>query len=752
MTKECLRACVLGLAMVLSGCRDGGVQDCLDLAAAEKPEEAAVACERVFAEGGDPRTGAAVARAHYALGDQEAVLAWVERLEKAGKAEAGVASLAAGIHWQRGEKELADRALRRDLAAYESAGDAGGMADCLYGLFYFAWETSRYREALGFATRSFDKAVEAGDAVRQAKATEGLYTLLRDLGDLAGARRALDAAAGLGGRGAPLERARFLINGGLLRLDEGRPALARHDLELAVALAAGDDRLLRYAHLDLVQVNLDLGDVDRAERHLAAARKHADPQGPQASLLYFQARVELARGRFAAAAKTLDTALVEAPPSELAWELEYQKGRAAEAQGDLYAAEAAYERAAAVVEEMRRSLALDDFKAWLLDKKRAPLESLFRLQAHAGRTLDALATAERAQARTLLDAFVSAASTADAADRLETLQELIPAMSASSVATVRPIRESLEEFGDRHGLVYFEAGDEVWLITVAARQARLRRLAATAGEVRDLGDRFLARPADAATAEKLGRILLPAGALPERGEILYVVADGALGNLPFAALRHDGSYLVERHALVVTPSLSALAALEDHHGRYAGPTVLADPRGDLPGAALEGAEVGKLLGVSPLTLRQATSRALAGASSAGVLHLATHTGLGPRGPWLRLADRDVHAGEIVAGRIGPRLTVLASCASGVRPGRQMWGSVGTAFLAAGSRAVLSSLWSVEDRLARGFLHGFYAQGGAADPVEGLARAQRVAIGRGRSPMEWAPYVVLGSGLPLNDAF
>src|SRR4030095_958313 len=103
----------------------------------------------------------------------------------------------------------------------------------------------------------------------------------------------------------------------------------------------------------------------------------------------------------------------------------------------------------------------------------------------------------------------------------------------------------------------------------------------------------------------------------------------------------------------------------------------------------------------------------------------------------------VTPGEIVAGRIGPRLTVLASCASGVRPGRQMWGSLGAAFLAAGSRAVLASLWSIEDEQARELVLRFYAEGGAADPLGALARAQRVAIRRGQSPIYWAPFVLFG---------
>jgi CHAT domain-containing protein len=209
---------------------------------------------------------------------------------------------------------------------------------------------------------------------------------------------------------------------------------------------------------------------------------------------------------------------------------------------------------------------------------------------------------------------------------------------------------------------------------------------------------------------------------------------------------------VEDHALVSIPSLSALTVLEGSGREHRGPPlVLADPQGDLPAARTEGLEVARLLGGAPRIAGTAVSAELRKASGARSLHLAAHTGLGPGGAWLQLADRRVGASEIVKGRIGPRLVVLASCASGVRPGRQMWGSLGAAFLAAGSRAVLASLWSIEDEPSRDLVLRFYREGGASDPAAALARTQRVAIGQGLSPQQWAPFVLFGSDRPLSEA-
>lgn len=757
---------IFGLALAAAplGCRQGHLRACTDLLDAGRYAAAAARCERVYADEGDPRAGAAAARAHYFLGHGDAVLAWARRLE-GGPAEAGLHSLAAAVHQERGEVELAEKEYRRDLALHRAAGDDWRAAGTLYRLFYLSWQASRYREAFELAAQTMAAAERAGDRQSRRLAAQALYIVLYAVGDLEGARRALEAEHQLDDAGDRTAQARFLANRGGLLLDGGRLALARRDLEQALATAAGDgDRLFfRSVHLNLVQLHLNLGNPGRAAHHLEEAWKHAEPEGPAAtSLLYYRARVDLARGRPAAAARSLEKALSADPVPDWEWDLAYQLGRVKQAEGDSRGAEAAYERSAEIIEEMRRSLAFDELKSWLLDRKRRPFESLFLLQARSGRAEEALRTAERIQARTFLDAFLHTASppataprpwAAEAtAGRLEVLQSLLPAMSRSPVAALRALDRVLASFGERHALVYLEAEDELWLILVTGRRISLRPLAVSPAEAAGLVGRFLAHPDDLETAGRLGEVLLPAGSLPPAGTTLYVAADGALGNLPFAAVRRSGRFLVEDHAVVLIPSLNALAALEGQARGRPGPAVaLADPRGDLPAAAAEAAAVGDLLRARVRLSGQATLAELEETAGARVLHLAAHTGLGPRGPWLRLADRDVTAADVVTRRIGPRLVVLASCASAVRPGRQMWGSLSAAFLAAGSRTVLASLWSVEDERTRELVLRFYAEGGVADPAGALARAQRVAIRQGLSPKHWAPFVLQGSARPFNDA-
>jgi tetratricopeptide (TPR) repeat protein len=755
-------SCALGLAALVAGCRQSGLAGCLDQVAAKRYQAAARQCAAVFTASGEPRAGAEVVRAHYYLGQEKEALAWAARLVKAGKVAPGVWTVVGIFDQQRGETAAAEQDYRRDLAVCRAAGDHGRAADVLYRLFLLSWRRFTYRQTFLIASEAVQEATEAGDREREARSDQALYTSLFEVGDLAGARQALDMADGLIPERARADRAHFLNNRGTVLTAEHRFGLARHDFEQALSLDTGSEaEFSRGILMDLTEVSLDNGDAEGAARYLKQAWEHLEPgQKPAPSLFYYRSWVDQARGHLAEAAQDLAPVLRPDLDPEWGWKVAYQQGQVAEARGDAGTAEAAYERAIDVLEEMRRGLSFDELKFWLLEEERHPFEALFRLQARSGRAAASLATAERAQARTFLDAFLHATSAGtpdgkawspDAAnERMTGLESLLPAMSESPVAALQPLDRVLATLRDRDGLLYFEAGDELWLIAVRGPRLQLWKLAAPAAEIRDLADRFLGHPDDASLATRLGEILLPAGALPETGRPIYVVADGRLGNLPFAALRSQGRFLVEDHGIVLVPSLNALAALEAPRAAPSQPAVvLADPRRDLPAASAEAAEVARQLGGTAWTAGEATAGHLREAARSRTLHLATHTGLGPGGAWLQLADRRVTASEIVAGRIAPRLVVLASCASGVRPGREMWGSLGASFLAAGSHAVLASLWSVEDQPTRELVHRFYAEGGEADPGAALARVQRVAIRQGLSPHLWAAFVLFGSDRPLD---
>ena len=107
------------------------------------------------------------------------------------------------------------------------------------------------------------------------------------------------------------------------------------------------------------------------------------------------------------------------------------------------------------------------------------------------------------------------------------------------------------------------------------------------------------------------------------------------------------------------------------------------------------------------------------------------------------------------------LVVLSACSSG--QGRATADGViglGRAFLQAGARAVVMSLWAVSDEVAAVFFRHFYAalldESGANDAAQALGAAarltrddlklQRIAGEAGPLPpdtVNWAPFVVVG---------
>lgn len=747
-------AALTGLAI---GCGGASGQRCTALFERGAYAAAALRCGEVFEVAGDRRYASLAARAQQHLGRSDEALAWVERAGD-DPAAADLWRLAADIRRQRGEPALALVAGRRELELRRRNGEHARASGASYELFYDAWAAADYGAALGFARDSLVDAERSADRAVEARALQALVMVLYEIGDLERARRVLAEAAR---RVAPEERAdraRLLVYEGLVQLNSGRAALARDAFDRALALAAESDEpvarvFLRSTHLNLVKAHLELGVLERAEAHLAAAEANAEPGIPSPALLYYRSRVLHARSRLAEAAELVDAALAAAPDPAWTRDLEVQRGILAEARGDFAVAEAAYRRAADGLDAMRAGLGADELKSWLLDHRRRPFEALFRLQARSGHELEALATAERARARSFLDAFVAATSEAGtgggdfavtAGRRFDALDALLPSLRESPAVALGPIESALSAIGDRHLLLYVEAGDELWRFAVAAGRVDLQRLATTPSTVDRLVRRFVARPDDRAAAAALGELLLPASSTTPAGATLHVAADGALGTLPFGALRVGDRFLVEHRTIAYVPSLHAMAALVRSPSAAAGdPVVLGDPRGDLPWAALEAQQVGRRLGVTPRLGRDAGLAALAAPRGTGVLHLATHSGVGPTGPWITMAEGEVAAGTVVAGAPAPRLVVLATCASAARRGRGLDGTLGAAFLAAGSQAVLASLWSLEDRAAYELVLGFYDEGGSVEPAAALARAQRRLIAAGRPASSWAPVIVLG---------
>ncbi len=101
---------------------------------------------------------------------------------------------------------------------------------------------------------------------------------------------------------------------------------------------------------------------------------------------------------------------------------------------------------------------------------------------------------------------------------------------------------------------------------------------------------------------------------------------------------------------------------------------------------------------------------------------------------------------------GCELTVLSACVTNVGPQRPLEAGVtlAGAFLGAGSRGVMASCWSVDDRATAELMGAFFgavrAPGGKPVAYPDALRAARLAV-KGKpgweAPFFWAPFVYLG---------
>ena len=250
---------------------------------------------------------------------------------------------------------------------------------------------------------------------------------------------------------------------------------------------------------------------------------------------------------------------------------------------------------------------------------------------------------------------------------------------------------------------------------------------------------------------------------------LTIIPHAELHYLPFAALiETDGPprFLVQRYQLSLAPSASVWIGLGKAMGRGTGSGRLAlAPHLDrLPASGQEVATFGRVGGsdVRVLTGAAATEAAFGReAPTRRLIHLATYGVLNKQNPlfsFIDLAPNGRHDGRLEAHEVFgltlvADLVVLAACqtalASGamtdVPPGDD-WVGLSRAFLTAGAKNVMASLWAVQDRATATLMQRFYElYRDGADPAGTLAAAQRAMLAKPATahPYYWAAFEVIG---------
>ncbi|MGH7560710.1 MAG: CHAT domain-containing protein, partial [Gemmatimonadales bacterium] len=249
---------------------------------------------------------------------------------------------------------------------------------------------------------------------------------------------------------------------------------------------------------------------------------------------------------------------------------------------------------------------------------------------------------------------------------------------------------------------------------------------------------------------------------------LVLAPHGELHYLPFSALlpERGGRLFGERYQLSVTPSASAWLTLGDRPaaGNPSGVLAVA-PRADaLPASRQEVAAIGRLVaGDVQVRVGRSASEELFRREARGrrIVHLATYGVLNKQNPlfsFIELAGGDGHDGrlevhEVFGLELTADLVVLSACQTGLGsgaladvPAGDDWVGLTRAFLHAGARQVIATLWAVDDWATAALMERFYRSlAGGNDPARALAEAQRALRGETATahPRYWAGFVLVG---------
>jgi CHAT domain-containing protein/tetratricopeptide (TPR) repeat protein len=496
----------------------------------------------------------------------------------------------------------------------------------------------------------------------------------------------------------------------------------------------------------------------------------------------------LAVGRAAEALALVDKAVkAEArinPDAEAT--LIYLRARANARLGNQDAAIADGRATLAIYEKVRESLLpLDFVKRGYSDSIQDIFDFTIGALDEAGRHPEAVEAAEAARGRALADLLASrmqpkapgGASDSGAAALLTggaPQADAAPAGLDSPIATRALSASELASLAAAHGttiLSYWVGPDRTlaWVIrgtgeivpaTVTVTRARLQQLVDQASRAPVIAVEGAAGKPD--SAERALRtlydvLIAPVEAvLPAPGARLTIVPHGPLFSLSFGALENRrGHYLIERYAIHDVPSGAVLALAAS---RPVSPgrdwLLVADPQprpraaaalAPLPGASREiaaAAAVAPANAVTRLTGAGASEPAFrARLADARVIHVAAHAVVPERDTanaflaFGRAAtvksdegDGRVTAAEIYDMHVGADLVVLSACRSG--RGRITGDGVAgftRAFMSAGARTVVASLWDAPDETARRLMSRFYRRFAGGDSTAEALRAAQLSL-------------------------
>lgn len=612
--------------------------------------------------------------------------------------------------------------------------------------------------------------VDQLSAVEQADTLGGLWL---SLGNTAQAGQDLAAAAEWYNQAAtttaPLLRVQARLNQLRVQRLQGQSLNSVQMRAIAAALPElPEGRSTVYAQInyaDLLSTNPANDGV--AARQLANAvqqAQHLRDQRAEAYALGYLASLYEKRARWSEAQSLTESALHLAQSfqaADIAYRWQWQLGRILKAQGQTEQAIQTYNAAFVTLQSLRRDLVATgpdlqfSFREGVEPLYREFLDLLLASPQGAGperlplarQVIESLRLAE-------LDNFFRTAC-------LEGQSVALDAVDQTAAAVIHPI--VLE---DRLELILSLPNRPLTQYTVLVGRQQIE--AQTTRWLRELGKPLTSPQGRELGAELYRWLIAPlvVELAQQPVQTLVFVLDGALRNIPIAAL-HDGDrYLIESYQVALAPGLQLLDPQPLRAGSLAVLAAgLTEARHGFSALSNVGAEIetirakaaGQVLLDQGFTTQ--TLQAELGQTPFPVVHLATHGQFSSNldETFVLAWDRPIlinqlrellrSRNDLTTGAI--ELLVLSACETAAGDNRATLGLAGIA-VEAGARSTLASLWNLDDQSGAEFMGQFYqalVQPGTSKAA--ALQAAQLALLQDpnyRHPRYWAPYVLLGNWL------
>jgi CHAT domain-containing protein len=692
--------------------------------------------------------------------------------------------------------ETARKNVGSALAAAEKAGDVGSQIRFLTILANALLQAKMYQQAVAYAENAIKMAAALPDAGYQFPAQELRIEALIGLAQYDAARGEADEMlkrAREGRRSAHEATALGLTADIASARNDRRTALAILDQTITLAEAPGLTRLLAGLYTRSADMHRKNGDLEKAERsaELAAASTQASGDVwavPQR--LQTLAELQVARGRYAEADGVYDRAeaFVDSMIGKAATVLE--KTAVITASSQIYSEHFSVvadhfkdpQKAYRIIEHVRGRVATDLLVAGTTSTPAAKSTeraiSQLRLKLMAARSTD--------QVRALRDQIFMT----------EQARWISPGVSVLKTRSPDPVAiEQVQRSLAPSALLleYVLANPSSYCLVISRGAARIVRLASKA-EIEPLITAYLnavkAKVPALAEARRLYEALIRPVREVATARTLVIIRDGRLHLIPFDGLRGPtGGYIAESKTVLYSPSATTFSLLmqDNRRSRKAHRMLLAVggipysrslinrsglTRGndlgrfvDLPSSSDEiGIARGALPGRDKKLLLGATATETAfKTASVGeyrVIHLAVHgfadTVFPDRAALVLLSDPRtgedgfLQASEVVQLNFDADLVVLSSCDTAVGPlqGQEGIANLSKAFILAGARTVISTLWQVDDSSSIFLMKRFYAHlSEKRSAASALAAAKRDLLrtyGRKAIPYQWAAFTIEGA--------